>query len=53
MTFLDSENTVALKFYILLILGIELKSGRNQGKGQALYSSISFGLGGALGSLWF
>jgi len=26
--------------------------GRNQGKGQALYSSISFGLGGALGSLY-
>ena len=26
--------------------------GRNQGKGQALYSSISFGLGGALGSLF-
>ena len=26
-------------------------SGRHQGKGQALYSSISFGLGGALGSL--
>ena len=25
--------------------------GRNQGKGQALYSSISFGVGGALGSL--
>ncbi|MCK5663268.1 MAG: MFS transporter [Thiotrichaceae bacterium] len=26
--------------------------GRNQGKGQALYSSISFGLGGAAGSLY-
>jgi PPP family 3-phenylpropionic acid transporter len=26
--------------------------GRNQGRGQALYSSISFGLGGALGSLY-
>lgn len=25
--------------------------GKNQGKGQALYSSISFGVGGALGSL--
>lgn len=25
--------------------------GRNQGKGQALYSSVSFGMGGALGSL--
>ncbi len=26
--------------------------GKNQGKGQALYSSISFGLGGAIGSLY-
>ena len=26
--------------------------GRNQGKGQALYSSVSFGVGGALGSLY-
>lgn len=26
--------------------------GKNQGKGQALYSSLSFGLGGALGSLY-
>ncbi len=26
--------------------------GKNQGKGQALYSSISFGLGGMLGSLY-
>ncbi len=26
--------------------------GKNQGKGQALYSSISFGIGGALGSLY-
>ncbi len=26
--------------------------GRNQGKGQALYSSVSFGLGGAIGSLY-
>jgi len=26
--------------------------GKNQGKGQALYSSISFGLGGAVGSLY-
>ena len=26
--------------------------GKNQGKGQALYSSVSFGLGGALGSLY-
>jgi PPP family 3-phenylpropionic acid transporter len=25
--------------------------GKNQGKGQALYSSVSFGIGGALGSL--
>ncbi|VAW74622.1 Nucleoside:H+ symporter:Major facilitator superfamily [hydrothermal vent metagenome] len=29
----------------------ELFHGRNQGKGQALYSSLSFGAGGALGSL--
>lgn len=27
-------------------------TGRNQGKGQALYSSVSFGLGGALGVLY-
>lgn len=27
-------------------------TGRNQGKGQALYSSISFGAGGAVGSLY-
>ncbi|VAX11142.1 Nucleoside:H+ symporter:Major facilitator superfamily [hydrothermal vent metagenome] len=27
-------------------------SGRHQGKGQALYSSLSFGAGGALGSLY-
>lgn len=27
-------------------------TGRNQGKGQALYSSVSFGAGGALGSLY-
>lgn len=27
-------------------------TGKNQGKGQALYSSISFGLGGAVGSLY-
>ncbi len=27
-------------------------TGRNQGMGQALYSSISFGVGGALGSLY-
>ena len=27
-------------------------SGKNQGKGQAIYSSISFGVGGALGSLY-
>ena len=26
--------------------------GKNQGKGQALYSSVSFGAGGALGSLY-
>jgi PPP family 3-phenylpropionic acid transporter len=26
--------------------------GNNQGKGQALYSSVSFGIGGALGSLY-
>ena len=26
--------------------------GKNQGKGQALYSSVSFGVGGALGSLY-
>lgn len=26
--------------------------GNNQGKGQALYSSVSFGLGGAIGSLY-
>lgn len=26
--------------------------GKNQGKGQALYSSVSFGLGGAIGSLY-
>ncbi len=26
--------------------------GRNQGKGQALYSSVSFGAGGAIGSLY-
>ena len=26
--------------------------GRNQGKGQALYSSVSFGMGGAIGSLY-
>ena len=26
--------------------------GKNQGKGQALYSSLSFGMGGALGSLY-
>jgi MFS transporter, PPP family, 3-phenylpropionic acid transporter len=29
----------------------ELFRGRNQGRGQALYSSLSFGAGGALGSL--
>ena len=27
-------------------------AGRNQGKGQALYSSLSFGAGGAIGSLY-
>jgi len=27
-------------------------AGRNQGKGQALYSSVSFGAGGAVGSLY-
>jgi PPP family 3-phenylpropionic acid transporter len=27
-------------------------TGRNQGRGQALYSSLSFGLGGALGTLY-
>jgi PPP family 3-phenylpropionic acid transporter len=27
-------------------------TGRHQGKGQALYSSLSFGLGGALGTLY-
>ena len=26
--------------------------GKNQGKGQALYSSVSFGIGGAMGSLY-
>ena len=26
--------------------------GQNQGKGQALYSSVSFGAGGAIGSLY-
>jgi len=26
--------------------------GKNQGMGQALYSSLSFGMGGALGSLY-
>jgi PPP family 3-phenylpropionic acid transporter len=26
--------------------------GRHQGRGQALYSSLSFGAGGAVGSLW-
>jgi PPP family 3-phenylpropionic acid transporter len=30
----------------------ELFRGRHQGKGQALYSSISFGAGGAVGSLY-
>ena len=30
----------------------QLFQGRHQGKGQALYSSISFGAGGALGSLY-
>ncbi|OQX47465.1 MAG: MFS transporter, partial [Candidatus Sedimenticola endophacoides] len=27
-------------------------TGRHQGRGQALYSSLSFGLGGALGNLF-
>jgi len=30
----------------------ELFRGRHQGKGQALYSSLSFGAGGAVGSLY-
>ncbi len=30
----------------------ELFSGRNQGRGQALFSSVGFGLGGALGGLY-
>ena len=33
------------------ILGGDLDLGRHQGRGQALYSSLSFGAGGALGSL--
>jgi len=36
---------------VAIYLTHRLFTGRHQGRGQALYSSISFGAGGALGSL--
>lgn len=51
-----AQTLHAASFAIYHAVAIELIyryfAGRHQGKGQALYSSLSFGLGGAAGSLY-
>ncbi|MBI3775886.1 MAG: MFS transporter [Gammaproteobacteria bacterium] len=51
-----AQTLHAASFAIYHAVAIELIhryfTGKHQGKGQALYSSVSFGLGGAIGSLY-
>lgn len=51
-----AQTLHAASFAIYHAVAIELVHryfvGKHQGKGQALYSSVSFGLGGAIGSLY-
>ena len=43
---MDEQNSIEIQLIHNYFVG------KNQGKGQALYSSISFGAGGAIGSLY-
>jgi PPP family 3-phenylpropionic acid transporter len=45
-------STFGIYHVVIITLIHKYFTGKNQGMGQALYSSISFGLGGALGSLF-
>ncbi len=53
---LFAQSLHAISFGVYHAVAIQLFhtwfTGRHQGKGQALYSSVSFGVGGALGSLY-
>ena len=44
-------STFGIYHIVVISLIHHYFKGKNQGMGQALYSSVSFGLGGALGSL--
>jgi MFS transporter, PPP family, 3-phenylpropionic acid transporter len=45
-------STFGVYHVVVITLVHRYFTGRNQGMGQALYSSLSFGVGGALGSLY-
>ena len=54
MIFAQSLHAVTFGVYHVTAIQMihQLFKGRHQGRGQALYSSLSFGAGGAIGSVY-
>lgn len=54
MVFAQTLHAASFGIYHAVAIGLihKIFTGRHQGRGQALYSSLSFGAGGAVGSLY-